>query len=263
MEPRHAEVYSVDQVTGLQPGRDERRLYQPFVDFAHASDEGEEPAFYRLRRVSSPIDDGLDTYLSLETARDVAPSLREETLSIDLTCTNRSLPARLQVGDVCLPTFSSPTHARFRNITPVSRPARPPLGTELHWRLLSHLAINQRSLADAAVLRRLLELYNFHALTDNLAGRANRLRINAVRAVEVRPGTRFLQGIPVRGNRMTVALDETSFAGAGDSFLFGCVLDELLSANVTLNAFNELVLKLRPSQVEYTWQPRNGSLLIS
>src|SRR6218665_1680192 len=262
MEPRHSEVYSVDQVTGLQPGRNDRRHYRPFFDFAHGAGEGAEPAFYRLRRTASPIDDGIDTYLSLETARDVVPSISEETLSVDLTCTNRSLPARLQVGDVCLPTFTSPTQARFKNITPVSRPARAPLGTELHWRLLSHLAINQHSLADADVLRRLLELYNFHALTDDLTGRANRLRINAMRKVEVRACTRFLQGAPVRGNRTLLELDGTSFMGIGDSFLFGCLLDELFASNVTLNAFNELALRIQPSQMEYSWLPRNGTQML-
>jgi type VI secretion system protein ImpG len=262
MEPRHSEVYSVDRVTGLQAGRNERRNYQPFFDFAHGAGAGAEPAFYRLRRTPSPIDDGIDTYLSLETARDVVPSLSEETLSVDLTCTNRSLPARLQVGDICQATFTSPTQARFKNITPVSRPARAPLGTELHWRLLSHLAINQHSLADAGALRRLLDLYNFHALTDDLTGRANRLRINAMRAVEVRACTRFLEGVPVRGNRTTLELDETSFMGTGDAFLFGCILDELLASNVTLNAFNELALRLQPSQMEYSWLPRNGTQMI-
>lgn len=259
MDPKHSEVYSVDSVTGLMAGRNDRRIYRPFFDFAYGAGEGMEPAFYRLRRAPSPIDDGIDTYLSLETARDVVPALSEETLSVDLTCTNRSLPTRLQVGDVCLATFTSPPQARFKNITPVSRPARAPLGTELHWRLLSHLAINQNSLADAAVMRRLLELYNFHAITDDLTGRANRLRTNAVRAVEVRPCTRFLEGVPVRGNRTAVELEESGFMGTGDSFLFGCILDELLASNVTLNAFNELVLRLQPSQMEYSWLPRNGT----
>jgi type VI secretion system protein ImpG len=262
MDPKHSEVYSVDSVTGLQAGRNERIIYRPFFDFVHGAGEGGEPAFYRLRRTPSPIDDGIDTYLSLETARDVVPSLSDKTLSVDLTCTNRSLPVRLQVGDICQATFTSPTQARFKNITPVSRPARAPLGTELHWRLLSHLAINQHSLADAAVLRRLLELYNFHAITDDLTGRANRLRTNAVRAVDVRACTRFLEGVPVRGNRTTLELDETSFMGTGDAFLFGCILDALLASNVTLNAFNELVLRLQPSQMEYTWLPRNGNQMI-
>lgn len=262
LEPRHMEIYSVDSVIGLRPGSTERRTYRPFFEFAHAASEGAEQSFYRLRRAGSPIDDGIDTYFSLETPRDVAPSLSEETLSIELTCTHRSLPTRLQVGDIHLPTISSPTNARFRNISPISRPARAPLGTELHWRLLSHLAINHQSLANTDTLRLLLELYNFKSLTDDLAARATRLRIHAIRSVEVQPGTRFLEGTPVRGNRTTVALDEMNFLGAGDAFLFGSILDELLASNVTLNAFSALSIRLLPSQMEYSWPPRNGSQTI-
>ncbi|MFP2923987.1 type VI secretion system baseplate subunit TssF [Pyxidicoccus sp. 3LG] len=259
----HAEVYSVDAVTGIQAGRNERQHYSPFYDFAHArAEEERRRTFYRLRRALSPVHDGIDTWLQLDTARDVAPALGEEVLSVDLTCTNRALPARLQVGDICLPTPSSPINARFGNIIPVSRPTRPPLGTELHWRLLSHLAVNQQSLSDASALRRLLDLYNFHALTDNLAARTNRLRINALRTSQTRSGTRFLEGVPVRGNRTTLELDESGFLGVGDAFLFGCVLDELLSTNVTLNAFHELAVRLHPSQTEYTWSPRNGAKMI-
>ncbi|WP_164001259.1 type VI secretion system baseplate subunit TssF [Pyxidicoccus caerfyrddinensis] len=256
----HAEVYSVDTVTGLQAGRNERRLYRPFFEFSHTSGGDAEQAFYRLRRAHSPLDDGIDTYITLETPRNVAPVLgSEEALSIDLTCTNRSLPSRLQVGDLTASTAASPTQAKFKNISPVSRPARAPLGSELHWRLLSHLAINQHSLADAAALRRLMDLYNFHSLTDNLAARASRLRINAIRAVETKPVTRFLEGAPLRGHKTRVDMDEENFMGVGDSFLFGCILEELLASHVTINSFNELSIRLHPSQTEYTWLPRNGT----
>ncbi|NVJ25480.1 MULTISPECIES: type VI secretion system baseplate subunit TssF [Myxococcus] len=256
----HAEVYSVDSVTGLQAGRNERRGYRPFFEFSHTAGGDAEQSFYRLRRTHSPLDEGIDMYITLETPRDVAPVLgAEEALSIDLTCTNRMLPSRLQVGDLTESTSASPTQAKFKNISPVSRPARAPLGTELHWRLLSHLAINQHSLADAAALRRLMDLYNFHSLTDNLAARASRLRINSIRAVETKPVTRFLEGAPLRGHRTRVDLDEENFMGVGDSFLFGCVLEELLASHVTINSFNELSIRLHPSQTEYMWLPRNGS----
>lgn len=199
LPPNHAEIYSVDSVTGLKAGRNERRVYRPFYEFTHTAGGDAEQSFYRLRRAPSPLDEGIDTYITLETPRNIAPEVNaEEALSMDLTCTNRSLPSRLQVGDLTASTSASPTQAKFKNISPVSRPARAPLGTELHWRLLSHLAINQHSLADAAALRRLMDLYNFHSLTDNLAARASRLRINAIRAVETKPVTRFLEGAPLR-----------------------------------------------------------------
>lgn len=263
VSPQHVEIFSVDAVTGLTAGRSERRTYRPFFDFSHSRGEGAEPAYYRLRRVHSPIDEGIDVYLWLETPRDVAPALgREEVLSIDLTCTNRSLTSRLQVGDLRHTTSASPTNTQFKNIVPVSRPARPPLGAELHWRLLSHLAINHHSVADAAALRRVLGLYNFHALTDNLAARASRLRVESILGVQTQSVTRFLEGSPLRGNLTAVDLDETSFMGVGDAFLFGSILDELLASHVTINAFNELAIRLQPSQTEYKWLPRNGSLTI-
>ncbi|MBZ4409432.1 type VI secretion system baseplate subunit TssF [Myxococcus sp. XM-1-1-1] len=256
VEPGHMEVYSVDSVTGLPQGRTERQQYRPYFDFAHAT--GDASRFYRLHHALSPLDDAMDVSLSLGSPRDATPSLADETLSIELTCTNRSLPSRLQVGDLSVPTAASPTTARFRNIVAVTRPSRPPMGSELHWRLLSHLSLNQRSLLEPGALQSMLALYNFQATADQSTARANELRVGALREVRGQPLTRFLQGAPVRGVQVTVELDEAGFTGPGDAFLFGCVLDELFASHVSLNSFSELVLRLQPSRLEYRWLPRNG-----
>ena len=71
--------------------------------------------------------------------------------------------------------------------------------------------------------------------------------------------TRFLEGAPLRGHKTRVDMDEENFMGVGDSFLFGCILEELLASHVTINSFNELSIRLHPSQTEYTWLPRNGT----
>ena len=72
--------------------------------------------------------------------------------------------------------------ARFKNIIPVTKPIRPPVGTSQHWRLISHLALSHRSLIEPTVMRAALDLYNFQAAADRQAGRANRLRVEAIRA---------------------------------------------------------------------------------
>lgn len=258
IDPRHMEVYSVDSVTGLQAGR-ARRAYRPFFDFSHAAPDTSETSYYRVRRTLSPVDDAVDTYLAVLTARDVRPDLEiDETLSLELTCTNRGLPARLRVGDISAPTSGSPTTARFSNITPVTRPVRPPFGSELHWRLLSHLAVQQRSLADPVALRALVELYNFQEHGDERVGRANRLRVEGVLGVSSQPTRRLVKGTPVLGCRSTVELAEAAFAGRGDAFLFGAVLDHLFATGVTMNSFSELVVRLQPSQTEYSWPARSG-----
>jgi type VI secretion system protein ImpG len=256
VDPKAMEVYSVDQVVALRAGQSEREQVRPFTDFAHV---GSSAVFYHLRRSLSPIDDGVDTYLALESPQNVPPQLDERTLSLDLTCTNRSLPGQLRIGDVSVPTPASPTLARFTNLLPVSQPLRPPLGSELLWRVIAHLSLVKRSLAEPELLASVLGLYNFQALGDEPVGRANTRRIEAVRGVQVEASRQLFQGAMVRGQRTLVEVEESGFVGPGDLFLFGWALDELFAANLTLNAFHSLRVRQNPSKTEYAWTPRTGS----
>ncbi len=262
IDPAHMEIYAIDSVTSAAEGRGDR-VYRPFVDFSHASLEEEaSSSYYTLRKVASPIDGGIDTYFSIATPRDKEPDTGDEVFSIDLTCTNRFLGGDLQAGDISQPIVGSPAVARFKNISEVTKPVRPPLGGELYWRLLAHLGLNHSSLANAESLRSFLGLYNFQALTDHAVGRANRLRTEAVAGVETTPTRRMLEGMPVRGGHTRVELQEEKFASEGDAFVFGCILDELFADRVSINSFNELSIKLRGSQGEYKWLPRAGKKTI-
>jgi type VI secretion system protein ImpG len=256
VDPAAMEIYSVDSVVSLRPGQAEREQVRPFTDFAHV---GTSDTFYQLRRSLSPVDEGVDTFISLESPRDVPPRLEERTLSLELTCTNRGLPGKLRIGEVSVPTPASPTLARFTNLLPVSQPLHPPLGSELLWRVIAHLALVKRSLAEPDLLASILGLYNFQASGDEPVGRANTRRIEAVRSVQVEPSRQLFQGAIVRGQRTLVELEEAGFVCPGDLFLFGWVLDELFAANLTLNAFHSLRVRQNPSKTEYAWTPRTGS----
>lgn len=258
VDPKHADIHEVTSVIGLRDNRRSRRTYQRFFDFAHTQAPRDEQAYYTLRRALSPIDSGIDTYLSLQTPRNVEPEIGQETLSIDLVCTNRFLASELRTGDICVPTPQSPTIARFSNITAVTTPAQPPFGTELHWRLMSHLALNQQSLGDVEVLRSLVALYDF--LPDaHPQGRANRLRAASIREVSTRLAKQVAQDVPLRGTAVNVVVDENNFPSTGDAFLFGCALDALLGEQVPINSFSQLTLTLHPTMAELTWPARNGN----
>ncbi len=258
LEPRAVEVFQVESVTGLPDARGRRRAYPAFAGYDRAY--GPDVCYHRLRRRLSPLDGGMDVYLSVLTPRGGGPGPDEEILSVELLCTNRGLPGQLRLGDVSVMTPGSPTMARFRNIVPVTKPVRPPMDGELQWRLVSHLAAGRTTLARAEALRALLAAYDFPSFVDQQAGRANQLRIEGVRAVEASEARRLLGGAVVRGTRLLTLLDEAHFASPGDAFLFGCVLDELLGAQVPVNAFVELAVRLDPSHREYAWTPRNGTL---
>jgi type VI secretion system protein ImpG len=255
VNPHHAEIYSVDAVTSVGTERGDRRDYSPFNAYAHPPGH----AYYRLRRVLSPIDSCLDCYISLGTPLDAAPEWKEQTLSTELTCTHRNLPAQLGVGDLCVATANSPSIARFTNPVAVAHPVRPPLGSEALWRLLSHLALNRISLAGPAQLQALLSVYNFQIDADVPKARANTMRIAAIRGMTAARERAFVQGAPVAGQRSVVELDESGFAGAGDLFLFGNILDQLFAANLTLNSFHALSIRTFPSRLELEWTPRSGT----
>jgi type VI secretion system protein ImpG len=261
IKPAHMEVFEVTEVVGVRQGQTARKHYAPFIAYTHAT-EGKAAAYYTVRPTNSPIDDAMDVYLSIMTPRGVAPSEAEEVLSIDLVATNRKLPAELQIGEISVTPRGVSSPAPLRNITPVTVPSRPVLGDELHWRLLSHLGLSRSSIADVSVLRATLALYNFQRLVSDTAGRANELRVEALRKAVAVPMTRLLEGAPVRGARLELEVDEARLGNAGEAFLFGCVLDELFAGHVALNSLTELAMTLHPSKMEFRWPARNGQRTI-
>ncbi|MCW8139303.1 MAG: type VI secretion system baseplate subunit TssF, partial [Planctomycetota bacterium] len=110
-DPQHHEVWSIDRVTGLVQGEAQPRTYAPFLSFGVRGDA----PLWSARRRMSPVLDGTEVWLSLP-GRGPADHGRAETLSLELTCTNRSLPAGLGLGDVCRPTPTTPATVTFRNI---------------------------------------------------------------------------------------------------------------------------------------------------
>ncbi|MCV4606798.1 type VI secretion system baseplate subunit TssF, partial [Escherichia coli] len=117
-----------------------------------------------------------------------------ETLSIEVTASNRDLPALLAIGhpggDLTIEGGGIARTVRLlRKPTPSARHER---GRGLLWRLISHLSLNHLSLSGSGVeaLREMLRLY------DLAQAPATRRQIDGVRAVEYRPTTAWLPGRP-------------------------------------------------------------------
>jgi type VI secretion system protein ImpG len=256
--PAHHEIYTVDSVIGLVKGTAKRRDYRPFQGFSHSlTKTAEDSAFYQTRMENSVSVEGTETYITFTVGG--ADALTDvETLTIDLTCTNRQLASKLKMGDIKVPTPSSPGFARFKNITKVTPSVPPPLGNEVFWRLLSHLSINFGSLARTESLRTVIGLYNFRALVDRQAEQANRLLLEAVTKVSARPALHLFRGDPVRGVAVSVELNEEGFSGEGDLYLFGLLLHEFFSLYASLNSFSQLTVRGTKFGEVYTWPPKAG-----
>lgn len=249
----HYQVYSIEEVKGFSHGAAETRTYIPFDHFRPAS---KTHPVYQLTRRMSPIS-GMNASLSVAYPPDSGLP-EEETLSLQLMCTNGTLTERLKVGDISFPVGNSPEQVVFTNITAPTVSALPPLGKNLLWRLLSHLSMNYQSFEKVENLRAVLELYIFSGYRDH-TNLAHRKRISGIIDAEAKSVDRLVSGIVIRGREITLKVREDHFAGKGDLYLFGCVLDAFFGNYASINSFTCLVIKEITGGETYRWPARLGN----
>jgi type VI secretion system protein ImpG len=183
----------------------------------------------------------------------------DETLAVDLTCTNGRLPEQLLLGDINRETSNSPGLLSFQNITAPTLHIDPPIGQGSLWKLISHLSLNLTSLGTIDGLRSLLENYLGMHERDNQKVTAMRKRLEGLEEMVIEPLDRVIRGIMLRGQQITIKLRRSNFSNVGDLCLFGSVLDLFLSEYSGLNCFTELVLFDIDSGEEFRWPPRLGN----
>ncbi|HOO36904.1 MAG TPA: type VI secretion system baseplate subunit TssF [Deltaproteobacteria bacterium] len=250
----HYQVYTVEKVVGLKHGTAQQKVYDPFELFNPQT--GEHPVYHTTIK-KSPVEEAINVYLSPAYPLDGELPERE-TLSITLTCTNGTLPESLRVGDICVPTSSTPEFVEFGNIRPATSYVLPPLGTNLLWRLQSHLSLNYLSLASAQNLQALLELYTFPSARDRSTLLAIRKRIAGIEEITAKPASRIVGGAMMRGQDITARMRQDHFASPGDLYLFGCLLDEFLSSYGSINTYTRFVLQEITRGDTYQWPVRIG-----
>jgi type VI secretion system protein ImpG len=255
LDPAHGRIFSVDRVSGSARASGEEREYLPFE--LCSGDHGTTSLYHALPAQSSRHG-GYDVQLSLSFPRG-RPSPGNETLSISLTCTNGSLPEKLRIGDITQSTCPLPESVSARNITPITAGQDPPVESVLLRRLISHLYLNRLPLERADHLRALLELYVFPSRQDGCPDAANLKRIAGIESVKVTGGERRVGGTLLRGREihLTVRLDH--FAGPGDLYLFGCLLDRFFGCYSALNCYTRLELFDTVRGVSWQWPTRLGN----
>ena len=190
---------------------------------------------------------------------DFNPLVNENaTLSTMLTCSNRDLPLELRHGQPHgdLQPCGGGTQLRLLRRPSASRRLAP--GQGLHWRLVSHLALNHHALTQEGLpaLREMLVLY------DLARSATSQRQIKGMAALEQRNTTAWLRhprgASLVHGVEVRLTLDEEAFVGAS-MHLFVRVIDQFLGLYVHINSFIELVvLSLQSGEELIRCKPRNG-----
>ncbi len=264
---RHLEVYSVDEVAGLsRAGGMTTREYEPFYSFQHAAaPDPREVRCYQTQITPNIIDGdprrGTDTIISFVVGAAAGELPPEETVSLELTCTNRDLPRAIRAGDISEVTDSSPPSTQFRNLLSPTPTIAPPVGKALHWRLISHMTLNYVSLTELQHLKELIRVYDFRAEHDAQVGLAHQRMLDGILSIETRFDERLIRGAAVRGSQIDLALDEDHFAGEGDAYLFSAILDRFFGLYATINAYTQLTVRFSRSGQTYSFPARWGEQL--
>jgi len=189
------------------------------------------------------------------------------TVSVETTCLNRDLPARLPYGGghPYLKLVDGPAAViGVACVTPPTPTLRLPQGQRARWRLISHLALNHLSLTGGEdggeALREILNLYDFRNSPET------RATIDAVRTVSTSRATARASwdGMSAlcRGIDVTIGFDAQKIS-TGGVLLLAAVLERFIGLYGSINSFTRLTATVdgRPGVLR-KWPPRASERLI-
>jgi len=257
------EVYSIDSVKLVRQNAQGESVtdFKPFYSLRHGEDPLQRGHYWFAHRdeLIAQRSPGFETEISIVDLNFNPVAPQNDTLSLELTCTNRDLPAAmaygLQGGDLFIEGGSLAREIRLlRKPSPAYRFER---GRGAQWRLISHLALNHLSLVQSGLsaFKEMLSLYDLPR--SAISGR----QINSIQHLEHASASAWLPGKPfasfVRGIDIIVTLDEDNFAGASID-VFARVLDHFFGLYVQANSFTRLVIKSSQTQQELVRCPARG-----
>lgn len=261
------ELYSVDSVAKIEKSaRGEVLLdYRPYYALRHGENLDEQGRFYHLRRDEqvAELSPGFEYEISIIDLDFDTRSEKTETLSIELTCTNRDLPAQLPFGMPGGDLFIE-GGALARSINLLRKPTQTVRldRSKSHWRLISHLSLSQLSLTEAGLetLKESLALYDItrSAVTRKLIDGLQSIRHQVVTArIAGNPFPSFVKGIEI-----TLGVLPQNFVGTSVE-QFARLLDRFFGLYVHTNSFTRLVVINHETGEEIVrCAPRNGDQIL-
>ena len=256
------EVVTVDAVHLLRQRGGESTLteFRPLYSLRHGEGAAQQGHYWVMRHDSALArqSPGHEKRMTLVDG-DFNPLINEKaSLSLSLTCSNRDLPLALKYGQPQGDLQPCGGGSRLQLLRRPSPPRRLSPGAGLHWRLISHLALNHHSLIQEGLmaLREMLTLY------DLPQSATSQRQINGIVALAHSPATTWLRhkrGTSLaHGVEVRITLDEEAFIGSG-MHLFVQVIDHFLGLYVQINSFIELVvLSMQSGEELIRCKPRSG-----
>lgn len=260
------EVQSINSVKMVRqtPQGESVVEFRPFYSLRHGETVEKSGHYWVMRRdeIMAKKSPGFETEISIVDIDFDPAAIETDTLSLELTCTNRDLPTLLTYGirggDLFFEGGSSVRSIGFLRKPSASH--RFERGRGAHWRLISHLSLNHLSLAGGglAAFQEMLTLY------DLPRSPISQRQISGISAIGHKAANAWLPGNPfaclVRGIEVCLTIDEEAFVGSG-IHAFSHLIERFLGLYVHANSFTQLVVVSNKSGEELLrCTPRSGDL---
>jgi type VI secretion system protein ImpG len=264
-----SEIYSVDAVHMVRasPDGDSVTEFFPYYSLRHGAAVRRKGRYWLVSRDEALAASGAAHDFSLTVVDHDFSPLRAQraTASVRVTCSNRDLPHYMEYGRA---RGDLVAEADIGGL-PIRVLRRPTTSYRLsadgngQWGLISHLALNHRTLTHEG-LPALAAMLRLYARRDNAVSTR---QIDGITGLSQRPATKLLrqaQGSAyLRGAEVTVTLDEEAFSGTG-LHIFAQLLDHLFGLHVHLNSYTQLVIVSSINGKELLrCLPRNGALSLA
>ncbi len=263
------EVHSIDSVHRIRqtPQGELIQAFRPFYSLQHGEDPERTGQYWVARRDEDVArqSPGFETEISFVDLGFNPVLPQTDTVSLELTCSNRDLPNQLAFG-VAGGDLSIEGGSPAKAISLLRKPTKPLRfrhGRNAKWRLISHLSLNQLSLTASGLpaLKEMLRLYDLSG--SNVSAR----QIDGILELEQTPVTTWMHGRQfasvVRGLEIRLTLNEAHFVGTGVA-AFAQVMDHFFALYVHANSFTRLVLVSSDSGEEIVRCPaRSGESILA
>lgn len=248
-------VYSIESASGHFTGVAEVKKFESFSSLTNTKNK----YIYKEKIKRASIGEKIEKSFSLN----YSPGEENNDLNLitfELKCTNGNLPAYIGVNADFFPTWSTPARISYTNLVNPTETIIPPVGGKSLWNLITLLNLNSSSLLDAENLKTLLKIY---LIKDGNQNRkkifANEKRIHGIKSLETRSTDRLVNGIMMRGLEIEIKISQEHFAGIGDLYLFGMILDNFFGQYVSINTFTKLKIEETDTGEIFTWPERIGN----
>ena len=265
--PRAYDIYAISRVARVQQSSDSEEIceFKPFYSLRHGEDHDGPSRYWHASYAEESEESNYSMEISLVDSTLDPQRPENNTLSLDLLCTNRDLPSQLPFGlaDGDLFIEGGSIAKTIQLLRKPTRSYRFPRGRGAQWRLISHLSLNHLSLSGQGVeaIREVLNLYDITRASQNSR------QVNGIVAIEQGTTMARMAGNPfptfARGVQIRVVVDESHYAGIG-LFMFAQILDHFFGLYVHANSFTQLSIVSRQSGQELIkCAARNGESILA